>query len=98
MLCGPPEYAARPANTITNPKILVEVLSESTAAYDRGEKLEGYKAMPSVQAVLFVSQEAPVITVLRRAGERFESTEYGRGDSFTLPGVPAALSVDAIYG
>jgi len=75
VLCGPPEYAARPANTVTNPKILVEVLSESTAAYDRGEKLEGYKAMPSVQAVLFVSQEAPVITVLRREGDRFESTD-----------------------
>ena len=97
VVCGSPEYAARPAHTVTNPRILVEVLSESTAAYDRGEKLEGYKAMPSVQAVVFVSQEGPMITVLRRAGVHFEPAEYGPGDTFELPGVPAALSVDAIY-
>lgn len=98
VLCGPPEYAAHPAHTLTNPRILVEVLSEGTAAYDRGAKLEGYQAMPSVQAVVFVSQEARIITVVRRVGARFDSTTAGAGEVFALPGVPQDLAVDAIYG
>jgi len=97
VLCGAPTYANKPAHTLTNPRFLVEVLSEGTAAYDRGAKLEGYQAIPSVEAVIFVSQEARAITVVRRAGERFETSQHGAGERFLLPGVAAALTVDSIY-
>ena len=47
IVCGEVEYATRPPHTVTNPVCIIEVLSESTANYDQGDKLAGYKRIPS---------------------------------------------------
>jgi len=44
----PMEFRARTTDVVTNPSVVVEVLSKSTEAYDRGDKLAGYLALPSV--------------------------------------------------
>ncbi len=52
---------------MTNPTVVVEVPWKSTEAYDRGDKLAGYLALPSVQHVVLVSQrERRVETYMRR--------------------------------
>ncbi|MEM9695381.1 MAG: Uma2 family endonuclease, partial [Myxococcota bacterium] len=59
VVCGEPQSAAVDKDAITNPTVLVEVTSRSTEDYDRGEKLDHYKQIPALQAVLFVSHRRP---------------------------------------
>src|SRR5688572_26967545 len=52
VVCGERTTSATDKNAVTNPTLLVEVTSNSTEDYDRGEKLSHYQQCPSVQAVL----------------------------------------------
>jgi Uma2 family endonuclease len=67
MVCGPIELdeADRSGTTITNPILLVEVLSPSTEEVDRGRKLRDYQRIPSLQEYVLVSQE-PRVEIYRR--------------------------------
>jgi Uma2 family endonuclease len=67
MVCGPIELDAadRSGTTITNPTLLVEVLSPSTEDVDRGSKWRDYQRIPSLQEYVLVSQE-PRIEIHRR--------------------------------
>ena len=71
MVKGQPDYLVLPSGnvstaTVKNPALLIEVLSQSTLAFDLGDKLELYKQLPSLQQVLFVSQHKPwVISYVR---------------------------------
>jgi len=79
---------------ITNPCILVEVLSQSTERDDRGWKLRDYRTIPSLEEYVLVSQDTRRIEVFRRsAGWQSEVAETGA--SFVLHG--ATFFVDAIY-
>jgi Uma2 family endonuclease len=57
VVCGAWERDPENAQTVVNPAVLVEVLSPSTEAYDRGEKLEHYKRISSLRAVVLVAHE-----------------------------------------
>ena len=61
--------AEREGQSLLNPTLIVEVLSPSTAAYDRDEKLEMYRSIPSVEEYLLVSSEEPRVEAYRRRGE-----------------------------
>lgn len=67
MVCGPIELddADRSGTTITNPTLLVEVLSPSTEEVDRGSKWRDYQLIPSLKEYVLVSQE-PRVEVYRR--------------------------------
>jgi Uma2 family endonuclease len=67
MVCGPIEYDAEDAahTTITNPVLLVEVLSVTTEKGDRGNKWMHYQRIPSLQEYVLVSQD-PRIEIYRR--------------------------------
>ena len=83
---------------VTNPTVIVEVLSPSTERYDRQEKFGYYKQLASVQEYVLVSQELRRIEVFRRpADERGSWTcEEGReGETVVVHGAP--ISVDAVY-
>jgi Uma2 family endonuclease len=83
--------------TATNPKILVEVLSDGTAAYDRGEKLEQYKRIDSLQAVLLFSQTSRRVELHERT-ERGGRTEVFTADqNVPLPSIGAELPLASIY-
>lgn len=69
---GRPDYLVLPSGnlstaTVKNPVLLIEVLSESTQAFDLGEKLELYKRIPSLKQVLFVSQQQPWVSSYERS-------------------------------
>ncbi len=61
IVCGTPEYAPENRNTLTNPKVVIEILSDSTERYDRTTKFRHYKQLPSVQEYVLVSQDEPLI-------------------------------------
>lgn len=61
VVCGPAEFFQKRTDTLTNPTLIVEVLSPSTENYDRGEKWIRYQHMPSLREYVLVAQDAPRI-------------------------------------
>ena len=71
---GPSDYVTLLSGRVSksrikNPEIIVEVLSKSTKAYDQSEKLDQYRLIPSVQHILFVSQEDVFARVYSRTAQ-----------------------------
>ncbi|RYG41609.1 Uma2 family endonuclease, partial [bacterium] len=64
--CGHPE---KEGLSLLNPTLVVEILSPSTAAYDRNEKLELYRSIATVEEYLLVASEEPRVEIYRRRGE-----------------------------
>jgi Uma2 family endonuclease len=61
IVCGMPRYEDRQKDTLLNPTALIEVLSDSTEAYDRGEKFAMYRSLKSLTDYLLISQSEPMI-------------------------------------
>jgi Uma2 family endonuclease len=98
VVCGQLETAPDDADAITNPILLVEVLSDSTEAYDRGAKWAHYRRIASLRDYVLVSQAEPLIEVYRRtAGGRFELFEARAGETIELASIDAQLDVNAVY-
>ncbi len=57
VVCTKPEFVDEELDTLTNPLFIVEVLSDSTKNYDRGEKFERYRTNPSFREYLLVAQD-----------------------------------------
>jgi Uma2 family endonuclease len=68
VVCGEPRFdpAAPAETTILNPRLIVEVLSESTEAFDRGDKFADYREIESLREYLLVSQHVPRVDALIR--------------------------------
>jgi Uma2 family endonuclease len=98
VVCGPLELDPDSDATVTNPTLLVEVLSTSTQTFDRGEKFEHYQRIPALRAVLFVSQdEARVELRARDAQDGWSSCVFAAGESVPLAALGVRLEVDALY-
>ena len=65
--CGQPEFLDETQDTLLNPTLLVEVLSTSTASYDRGFKTARYRLLPSVREYVLIEQDQPLVELYRRA-------------------------------
>lgn len=66
IVCGEPQFEDTQFDTLTNPTVIIEVLSESTQTKDRGEKLLCYRMLASLQVYLLVAQDAPRIECYTR--------------------------------
>ncbi len=97
VVCGPIERAPMDRNAVTNPRVIVEVLSDSTEAWDRGGKFAHYRRVPSLQAYVLVSQREARIEVYSRDGKRWTLAESGEGERVELPSLDGGLSVSAVY-
>ena len=100
VVCGrvelDPEDAKR--HTVVNPRILIEVLSPSTEAYDRGEKLRHYQQIPSVEEVVLVAHDRREIEIVRREQDGSWSRHLKRdGEVATLSSVECSLPVAEVY-
>ncbi len=94
---GPIERDPQDANTALNPTLVVEVTSPTSEEYDRGEKLERFKQIPSLRRILIVSQSDRVIEHWQRRDEGWELTTARTGDHLEIGTIDAKLSVDEIY-
>ncbi len=98
VVCGPVVPAVDDSDAITNPVLLVEVLSDSTERYDRGEKFGFYQRIPSLLEYVLVSQHRQRVEVYRRTeGKHWDYAEYEAGDSVTLASIQGELAVNEIY-
>jgi Uma2 family endonuclease len=99
VVCRPPEFRPGTKDVVTNPTIVVEVLSKFTEVYDRGAKQAGYLALPSLAHLVFVSQRAPRVEVYTRQDDgSFRFTVHGPGSVVVLDRIGLELVVDDLYG
>ncbi|MBI5302493.1 MAG: Uma2 family endonuclease [Chloroflexi bacterium] len=98
VVCGKIQYAEQHNDTIMNPLLIVEVISESTRAYDRGAKFNFYKQIPSLQEYVVVESEQAHVEVYRRAGDLWtvEMIE-GLEASLKLAAVECEIPLAQIY-
>jgi Uma2 family endonuclease len=98
VVCGRLETAPDDGDAITNPVVLVEVLSDSTEACDRGAKAAHYRRIPSLREYVLLAQAEPRIEVQRRTeGGRWELLEARRGETIDLASLGVTLDVAAVY-
>lgn len=94
--CGP----VAPGDTVAaEPVVVFEVLSDSTAATDRTEKMDEYRATPSVRRYVMLEQDRAMATVFARAGDgRWVGEIVRAGEALAMPEVGiAALPLDDLY-
>jgi len=99
VVCGELRYADEQEDTVVNPKLIVEVLSDSTEAYDRGAKFELYRQIPSLQEYLLASQRQPRIEqFIRRPGEEWLWREAsGRDAKLVLPSLNITIALAEVF-
>lgn len=96
--CGTPQFEDARRDTLLNPTAIVEVLSESTERYDRGEKFALYRTLPSFQEYLLISQkQVQVEHFLRQSDSGWLLRVYGTGETLPLPSLGCELSIDELY-
>lgn len=79
-------------------KLIIEVLSPSTEAYDRGRKFALYRQLGGLQEYLLISTDEPRLDIYRRAeGDSWLLRSYLPGEHFTLSSVDLSLTVDAVF-
>ncbi len=98
VVCGTPQFEDTQVDTLLNPTLLIEVLSPSTEAYDRGSKFAHYRKINSLQEYLLVSQEQPSIERYVRRGDVWILSEVtGIEASMTLESIDCIVSLREIY-
>jgi Uma2 family endonuclease len=97
VVCGPIEVDEKDKNGVTNPFVLVEVTSPSTEARDRGGKLAHYKTIPSLWAVVVVSQRERLVEMHWIASDGHWDTQTATTGKVAVPGIDCVLDVDELY-
>lgn len=99
IVCGETQFADDERDVALNPAVVVEVLSDSTAAFDRGKKFQSYQQIESLREYLPVSQDEYVVEhFLRQNDGRWLYTKAGGLDeSLALPTVKCQLALSDIY-
>jgi Uma2 family endonuclease len=96
VVCGTFAYHASTRDVVTNPSLVVEVLSKSTEQHDRGLKWEGYRQIATLNDFLLVSQRIARVESYTREEDGWLYRVAGAGQSVVLTG-GRTLSVDAIF-
>lgn len=98
LVCGSLELRPGTTDVVTNPAAVIEVLSKSTEAYDRGDKQKGYLGLPSIRHFVLVSQREPRVEIYTRQDDgsfRFDVIETG--GTAKLERIGVAIAVDELY-
>ena len=98
VVCGPPAFDDATRDTLLNPTVLIEVLSDSSEAYDRGDKFAQYRAIDTFKEYVLASQKEARIEYFRRLPDgSWLFRSFQRGDRVRLESIGVELSVDRAY-
>lgn len=99
VVCGEPSFEDGKKDTLLNPALIVEVLSESTEAYDRGKKFEHYRRIPSLAEYLLIAQDRCRIEqfIKQRDGKWLFSEVNSPNAVIKLTSVDCELSAAEVY-
>ncbi len=96
--CPPFQAPDTDPQAVSNPTMILEILSPSTAAFDREDKFRLYRRVPSLRHYVLVAQDAWYVEHFQRqADDRWELNVAGPGDLLRMDDLGVTLSVDAIY-
>ena len=99
ILCGRPQFADDQFDTLLNPTIIIEVLSPSTEAYDRGKKFGHYRTLEALQEYVLIAQDAPLVEHFARQEDgswRFAAAS-GLNASLYLPTINCTVALAEMY-
>ena len=99
VICGEPQFQDNVPDTLTNPVLLIEILSDSTEGYDRGLKFQNYRSIDSLKEYVLVSQSKANVEKYVKHGDGFWmlSEASGLESSITLETIDCPLSLTDVY-
>lgn len=99
VVCGDPGFHDDRRDTVTNPTLLIEVLSPSSEGYDRGGKFASYRQLPSLRQYVLVAQDRIAVDVLtRETDQRWVLTAYDTLDqTLVLDAIDCTLPMAEVY-
>jgi Uma2 family endonuclease len=99
VVCGAVQYDERDANAITNPKVIIEVLSKSTEAYDRGDKFAHYRQLEEITDYLLVTQERKRVEhYVKQSDYQWLLTVFeNESEALIIEGIDCRLTLAEIY-
>ena len=98
VVCEKPRFEDSEFDTLINPIVIVEVLSQSTETYDRGEKFKRYQQLKSLKEYILISQDQVRVEHYFRPGSMWKSNELtSLKDFLPLSSVDAELSLQSVY-
>ena len=98
VVCGEPHFTDDHLDTLVNPTVIMEVLSESTEADDRGEKFAHYRRIEALSDYVLVSQEKRRVEHYVRQGDQWVLSEFNTpGAAVPLASLGGALSLAGVY-
>ncbi len=99
IVCDEPQFEDKMFDTLLNPRVLMEVLSESTEKYDRGTKSGHYRRIPSLQEYVLIAQIEPLVErYVRQPNGDWLLTEFrGLSQTFAWAAVPVKIALAEIY-
>ena len=99
VVCGEPKFIDDAFDTLTNPILIVEVLSPTTKNYDRGEKFDQYRKIADLREYLLVAQDQPHVEhyIKQSDGTWLFSEVENRDSTVYLPSLDCSLSLAEVY-
>ncbi len=99
VVVGKPDYYNNRTDTITNPRVIIEVFSDLTKEYDRSKKFEAYRTMPTVEEYLLLDQTRKYIEHFSKTDhKRWSFAEYNESDeAIALASISFEISMADIY-
>jgi Uma2 family endonuclease len=99
VVCGEVQFADGSRDIILNPLLIIEVLSESTAGFDRGKKFQFYQQIESLQEYLLVAQDEYIVEhYTRQAGEHWLYAKVSGSDgAIELTSINCQLMMENVY-
>ena len=98
VVCGEPQFEDAELDTLLNPTVIIEVLSESTEKYDRSKKFQHYRNVASLQEYVLIAQDEVHVEQFTKQGEQWVYADASKPDDvFTLPSIGCTLALSAVY-
>lgn len=99
VICGESQFTDDTFETLANPTIIIEVLSDSTERYDRGKKFQHYRTLASLREYLLIAQDTAHIEHFVREGDgSWRLTEAaGIATTIRLPAIGCTLPLAEVY-
>lgn len=98
VVCDPPRFHDEHRDVVENPVLVAEVLSESTERFDRGDKSDGYRSVPSIREIVLLSQHERHVEHYERYDDDSWRLRVYEGDAVVeLTPLGCTASLDAIY-
>ncbi|MFK7981305.1 MAG: Uma2 family endonuclease [Saprospiraceae bacterium] len=98
IICGEIEQAETASHAVTNPVVIIEVLSKSTANYDRGDKFFFYRQIETLQEYILIEQNKAQIEIYKKKGDLWKITRIsGIANLLSISTLDIKIKLEDIY-